>query len=623
MTCKTSLITDGKCDTSGDITFATVQTLIKAIDKGQVKQDDFGMLIVDECFPAGTKVNTPSGYKNIEDIRVGDVVYSYNHVKNRIEEKQVNYLFNKETNNLLKIKLSNGKILTCTNNHPIFVNGEYKRADKIEIGDELYELQPMWKRNIKRELHTKAVADKNTILQKEEYDLLFKGVWENSKQQLYNTKKQNNKTTRNDREQSNEKRERSQRCIKKTERNRTQTQDTRWKWKRTDRASRNVIERIKREWNNWCSRISNTNQNDKRKWIPNLLQSGYCDSRQTISNRNRRGFSHVVGTPRTRQKENEIFRTIRVESIEIQEQTSSRKSTRDNKETTVYNIGVEDNHNYFTNDILVHNCHRTSTNPESLQMFRTCIEYFAARYRLGLTATLHRSDGLQECITKIIGDVIYEIKKDGNDYVCCYEDKELLRFPVDSFQVPATIKIIETNYDIYDKDVFDKNGGTIVYARLISDLSMNEERNNLIITELNKINGSTIVLSDRVEQLKYLCSQVNSGVQIDGGTPKKEREQALEDMRNGKYKYLFASYQLAKEGLDVQILSNLVMASPVRDFAIVTQAIGRIQRPYKDKKVATVYDFTDPVGMLHRFFAERRKIYRKNNWGMDTTYLKG
>ena len=264
--------------------------------------------------------------------------------------------------------------------------------------------------------------------------------------------------------------------------------------------------------------------------------------------------------------------------------------------------------------LIIDECHRTSTNPESLQMFRTCIEYFAARYRLGLTATLHRSDGLADCIRKIIGDVIYEIKKDGNDYVCCYEDKELLRFPVDSFQVPATIKIIETNYDIYDKDVFDKNGGTIVYARLISDLSMNEERNNLIITELNKITGSTIVLSDRVEQLKYLCSQVDNGVQIDGGTPKKEREKALEDMRNGRYKYLFASYQLAKEGLDVQILSNLVMASPIRDFAIVTQAIGRIQRPYKDKKIATVYDFTDPVGMLHMFFTERRRIYRKNNW---------
>ena len=116
---------------------------------------------------------------------------------------------------------------------------------------------------------------------------------------------------------------------------------------------------------------------------------------------------------------------------------------------------------------------------------------------------------------------------------------------------------------------------------------------------------------------------VENGVQIDGGTPKKQREQALEDTRNGKYKYLFASYALAKEGLDVKILSNLVMATPVRDFAIVTQAIGRIQRPYHDKTEARVYDFVDPTGILHRFFADRRRTYKKNNWEMDKLYLGG
>ena len=47
------------------------------------------------------------------------------------------------------------------------------------------------------------------------------------------------------------------------------------------------------------------------------------------------------------------------------------------------------------------------------------------------------------------------------------------------------------------------NGGTIQFASLISDISMNEKRNKQIIDVLKKIDGSTIVLSDRVEQLKY------------------------------------------------------------------------------------------------------------------------
>ena len=273
--------------------------------------------------------------------------------------------------------------------------------------------------------------------------------------------------------------------------------------------------------------------------------------------------------------------------------------------------------------IIIDECHRTSANPESLQMFRTCIEYFAARYRLGLTATLHRADGLQDCITKIIGDIIYEIKKDKEEYVCVYEEKELLRFPVNSFQVPAEITVIETDYDISDRDVYSADGGTLQYSKLISDIANDKKRNELILRTLKTINGSTIVLSDRVDQLKYLCSQVENGVQIDGSTPKKQREKALEDARNGKYKYLFASYALAKEGLDVKILSNLVMATPVRDFAIVTQSIGRIQRPYEGKTKASVYDFVDPVGMLHGFFTDRRRTYKKNNWEMNTVYLGG
>ena len=63
------------------------------------------------------------------------------------------------------------------------------------------------------------------------------------------------------------------------------------------------------------------------------------------------------------------------------------------------------------------------------------------------------------------------------------------------------------------------------------------------------------------------------------------------------------------------------MASPVKNFATVVQSIGRIQRPYEGKKIATVYDFVDPVGMLYKFYSKRRTTYRKNNWDINNVNL--
>jgi len=51
----------------------------------------------------------------------------------------------------------------------------------------------------------------------------------------------------------------------------------------------------------------------------------------------------------------------RVESVEIQKQHNIEQSTRNKEYDYVYDLEVEDNHNYFVEDVLVHNCHRYIT----------------------------------------------------------------------------------------------------------------------------------------------------------------------------------------------------------------------------------------------------------------------
>ena len=92
---------------------------------------------------------------------------------------------------------------------------------------------------------------------------------------------------------------------------------------------------------------------------------------------------------------------------------------------------------------------------------------------------------------------------------------------------------------------------------------------------------------------------------------KAEREQAIEDMRSGKKKYLFATYSLCKEGLDIPCLERLYMGTPVKDYAVVTQSIGRIARTYEGKADPICYDFIDQMGYTERMFKQRLKHYRK------------
>ena len=191
------------------------------------------------------------------------------------------------------------------------------------------------------------------------------------------------------------------------------------------------------------------------------------------------------------------------------------------------------------------------------------------------------------------------------------------------------IKPVETGTQISRECL--NSDGTLNYQRLISYLAENEDRTRLIVDNIEEGRPS-IILSDRLAHLESMISALpdtmkKDAVIISGRmTSKKgkaEREQALEDMRSGKKKYLFATYALCKEGLDIPRLERLYMASPVKDYAVVTQAIGRIARKFDGKDDPICYDFVDDIGYLVRSYKQRCSTYKKNRcyfvekWGAE------
>ncbi|MCI9586291.1 MAG: hypothetical protein HFH45_06650 [Bacilli bacterium] len=91
---------------------------------------------LDYCFKAGTLVLMENGYKNIEDVTSGDLVYSYNVETKSKEVKKVLKTFINECTELLTITINNTEMI-LTPNHTCYVNGQWVLASEIKIGDKM------------------------------------------------------------------------------------------------------------------------------------------------------------------------------------------------------------------------------------------------------------------------------------------------------------------------------------------------------------------------------------------------------------------------------------------------------------------------------------------------------
>ena len=171
--------------------------------------------------------------------------------------------------------------------------------------------------------------------------------------------------------------------------------------------------------------------------------------------------------------------------------------------------------------------------------------------------------------------------------------------------------------------------------KLIEYLAGDKIRNEQIASKLiENRNHSNLVLSDRLQHLREVIKcLVSHGIpenqirMIDGKMTSKTarigRQDALEDMRTGKAKYLFASYSLGKEGLDIPNLDRLYLALPKKDFAVVIQSIGRIGRTSPGKTSAIAYDFVDDIGFCEGSWKKRKTTYKKKGCEIIEAPKKG
>lgn len=270
---------------------------------------------------------------------------------------------------------------------------------------------------------------------------------------------------------------------------------------------------------------------------------------------------------------------------------------------TVANLELQQMRDYW-DVVIIDEAHRCSSSAVSFTRYEKVLNHLSARHKFGLTATPSRGDGLIKATFALIGNVAYEVPDTA------VADKTM----------KVTVKKISTHADITDDCLNDD--GTINYVNLIGYLTSDLERNKLIANKIMEEKGhSCIILSDRLAQLEAIRNLLPYEMQEESAfingkmtskAAKAEREQAIEDMRSGKKKYLFASYNLCREGLNIPRLDRLFMASPVKFSSIVIQSVGRIARTFEGKDTPVCFDFVDEnIGFCERLHKERRKSYRK------------
>ena len=254
--------------------------------------------------------------------------------------------------------------------------------------------------------------------------------------------------------------------------------------------------------------------------------------------------------------------------------------------------------------IIVDECHRCSGTPTAMTQFFKVLNNLAARHKIGLSATVHRADGMIQATYALLGHIVYTVPEEA------VGDK-IMRVGV--FPIGTGVEI---SRECLNSD------GTLNYTKLITYLTQNPVREEIIVNQIKLNEGkSCLILSDRLDHLEHIMNWLPKHMRADAvmvsgkmtsKAGKAQREQAIEDMRTGKKKYLFATYTLAKEGLDIPRLERLFLTTPQKDYAVITQSIGRIARTFEGKAEPIAYDFVDNIGYLVKSYKKRCTTYRKN-----------
>jgi len=286
----------------------------------------------------------------------------------------------------------------------------------------------------------------------------------------------------------------------------------------------------------------------------------------------------------------------------------------------VYDISVENNHNFFANNILVSNCHHIASDT-----FVNISKWAKnAYYRIGVSATPWREDNADMLLEATLN------RKNENNNISASKLISL------GYLVPCTI------YFVPIKQIFQGKSYTKLYKEAIVNnmkrnkiackiaLKMRKEKDATILMLIQQIDHGEILLDILSKHMNVEKKAINvkdpksqkdtlvmvSNIEfLSGKNNALKREAVKQGVKDGFVKILISS-TIADEGLDLPNLNCLILLGAGKSSTRAFQRIGRVLRLFTDpitgkqKKRAIVFDFQDYTPMLRRHARKREKLYR-------------
>jgi superfamily II DNA or RNA helicase len=236
------------------------------------------------------------------------------------------------------------------------------------------------------------------------------------------------------------------------------------------------------------------------------------------------------------------------------------------------------------------------------EIFSQVLKQTQVPYLLGLSATPEREDKLEKVFYWHLGDVIHRAEKKN--------DKQAL---IRTYFYQTKHEKFVTEINRYTKQVN--------MSKMITNITEIDHRNNAIVdiiktTLAEEPERKLFVLTNRrnhIEELERLIkSKVDATLGLYIGGMKKEDLKKSEDKQ-----VILGTYEMASEGLDIQDLDTLVLATPKSN---IIQSIGRIMRKEQHEytNVPLVIDIVDRLDVFYGMYNKRKKIYRENKYDVET-----